>query len=62
MSKPTDTVLTLETDPDKQTCLACGSPSLDTGWECNDCGHDNIAWYFPSYRAAIAKAEGGQDE
>lgn len=41
-----DTVLLLETDGDKQTCIRCGSPALDTGWECNDCGFDSMPWYY----------------
>lgn len=26
-------------------CRACGSVSVDTGFECNDCGYDNSRWY-----------------
>ncbi|MBO1748917.1 hypothetical protein [Stenotrophomonas indicatrix] len=32
-------------DDNDQRCLRCGSPSLDTGWECNDCGYDNLPHY-----------------
>ncbi|MDG9990063.1 hypothetical protein [Stenotrophomonas sp. GD04024] len=32
-------------DDDDQRCLRCGSPGLDTGWECNDCGYDNMPHY-----------------
>ena len=32
-------------DPDKERCLRCGSWFLDTGWECNDCGYDNMPHY-----------------
>ena len=38
-------LLNLPKDPDKQKCLACDSPHLDTGWECTDCGYDNQPWY-----------------
>lgn len=29
----------------EETCSQCGSSHLDTGWECNDCGHDNQSRY-----------------
>lgn len=29
----------------EETCSQCGSTHLDTGWECNDCGHDNQSRY-----------------
>lgn len=32
-------------DPEHERCLRCGSPHLDTGWECNDCGYDNMPHY-----------------
>lgn len=32
-------------DPDDERCLRCGSMSIDTGWECNDCGYDNMSHY-----------------
>ena len=32
-------------DPEAERCLRCGSPHLDTGWECNDCGYDNMPHY-----------------
>lgn len=32
-------------DPDSERCLRCGSMFLDTGWECNDCGYDNLPHY-----------------
>ncbi len=32
-------------DPEAERCLRCGSPHLDTGWECNDCGYDNLPHY-----------------
>lgn len=31
--------------PDEQRCLRCGSGALDTGWECTDCGYDNMPHY-----------------
>jgi hypothetical protein len=34
-------------DQDDQRCLRCGSWYLDTGWECNDCGYDNMPHYCP---------------
>lgn len=40
--------LKLPTDPDAQRCLKCGSKdALDTGWECTECGYDNMPWYRP---------------
>lgn len=32
-------------DPDKERCLRCGSMFLDTGWECTECGYDNMPHY-----------------
>ena len=32
-------------DEDDQRCLRCGSSGLDTGWECNECGYDNMPHY-----------------
>ena len=29
-------------------CPTC-SGSLDTGWECNDCGRDWRPWAYPRY-------------
>jgi len=40
-------LLVLPTNPDKQLCLQCGLDALDTGWECNECGYDNMTWYYP---------------
>ena len=34
-------------EQDAERCLRCGSASLDTGWECNDCGYDNLPHYCP---------------
>lgn len=34
-------------DQDHERCLRCGSQFLDTGWECTDCGYDNIVHYCP---------------
>lgn len=45
-------------DPEQERCLRCGSFFLDTGWECNDCGYDNM----PHYANPDAKGEGGKDE
>ena len=33
-------------DPDGP-CQKCGSWALDTGWECGDCGFDNIGFFYP---------------
>lgn len=41
-------------DPDELPCEKCGGKFLDTGWECNDCGHDNIHLYGPKL---VAKGE-----
>lgn len=40
-------LLPIPTDPDAHHCLKCGSHALDTGWECTDCGYDNMQWYYP---------------
>ncbi|MBV6782124.1 hypothetical protein KWH04_16050 [Xanthomonas campestris pv. trichodesmae] len=32
-------------DDDDQRCLRCGYPTLDTGWECTECGYDNMPHY-----------------
>lgn len=32
-------------DPEREICLRCGSIFLDTGWECTDCGYDNLPHY-----------------
>lgn len=42
-----DRVLDLPKDGDKQRCLRCGEDALDTGWECTECGYDNMPWYHP---------------
>ena len=33
-------------DPEQERCLRCGSPHLDTGWECTECGYDNQPHYY----------------
>jgi len=35
-------------DPEEQPCLKCGGYT-DTGWECIDCGYDNMPWYYPEH-------------
>lgn len=43
---PETPTLTVTINPDKEEyCVECGSVGLDTGWECTDCGHDNIDIY-----------------
>lgn len=32
-------------DHEAERCLRCGSPHLDTGWECTECGYDNMDHY-----------------
>lgn len=32
---------------EQQRCMRCGSHALDTGWECTDCGFDNMPTYYP---------------
>lgn len=32
-------------DSEEERCLRCGSMFLDTGWECTDCGYDNLPHY-----------------
>lgn len=45
-------------DDDDQRCLRCGSPNLDTGWECNDCGYDNLPHYAENTGQADSQAVG----
>jgi hypothetical protein len=33
-------------DPDGP-CQKCGKWALDTGWECTECGYDNLPWFYP---------------
>lgn len=33
-------------DPDGP-CQKCGAWALDTGWECTECGYDNMPWFYP---------------
>lgn len=33
-------------ESDDERCLRCGSMFLDTGWECTDCGYDNLPHYY----------------
>ena len=35
-------------------CATCGG-SLDTGWECNDCGLDWMAWAYPWWQRLMDK-------
>ncbi len=42
-------------DQDDERCLRCGSPFLDTGWECNDCGYDNMPHYYEPALGGAAK-------
>ena len=48
-------------DPDKERCLRCGSWYLDTGWECNDCGYDNMPHYANPEQIAAAAKPSGED-
>lgn len=34
-------------EDDAQRCIRCASFALDTGWECADCGYDNMPHYCP---------------
>jgi ribosomal protein S27AE len=34
-------------DSDNQRCMRCASMFLDTGWECTDCGYDNMPHFCP---------------
>lgn len=52
-----DKVLELPTDPDAQWCLKCGKDALDTGWECTECGYDNMQWYYPAGYARLKERE-----
>jgi hypothetical protein len=44
-------------DPDVQCCLRCGSDALDTGWECNGCGYDNMPHYVEPTALATTPKE-----
>ena len=50
-----DHALQLPKNSDAQLCLKCGQDTLDTGWECSECGYDNMPWY---YRQGVKKPEG----
>jgi ribosomal protein L37E len=49
--------LKLPTDAEAQRCLKCGEDALDTGWECTECGYDNMPWYYPQGKALAARHE-----
>ena len=48
----------LELDKSGETCMSCGGKNLDTGWECNDCGYDNIDWYYPEHKYTTVDDDG----
>ena len=54
-----DHIIVLSKDSDKQKCLRCGEDALDTGWECTECGYDNMPWYCTK---AENSAKSRQDE
>ena len=39
----------LKLPEDDGPCQNCGERALDTGWECTECGFDNIDWYYPQW-------------
>lgn len=39
-------------EPEEEPCLRCGKPTLDTGWECTECGWDGIDVYGPKKSTA----------
>jgi ribosomal protein L37E len=39
-------------DEEQERCLRCGSPHLDTGWECTECGYDNRPHYYQAHTGA----------
>ncbi len=43
---------------DDQPCMKCGCRFLDTGWECTECGYDNIDWYYPQNRSTTQQGAG----
>lgn len=49
----TDHMLDLPKDGDAQRCLRCGEDALDTGWECAECGYDNMPWYYPQGKKQV---------
>lgn len=50
-------LLKLPTNSDAQHCLRCGQDALDTGWECTECGYDNMPWYYPQGAARLKDQE-----
>lgn len=48
-------------DPDKEHCIRCGSWFLDTGWECNDCGYDNMPHYGDRAKVLSDSLNGNAD-
>lgn len=40
-------------EPDEIPCSQCGECALDTGWECNDCGHDMRPEIYPEYAEGV---------
>lgn len=45
-------------DQELERCLRCGSPHLDTGWECTECDYDNMPHYYKP-DAALSRIGGG---
>jgi len=37
-------------DNDKMPCIRCGKDTLDTGWECTECGMDCRDFYYPQHK------------
>lgn len=48
--KPIPVIVPPDFDVNEGPCVMCGG-SLDTGWECNDCGAD----HFHAVQALLAK-------
>jgi hypothetical protein len=40
-------------EPEEEPCLRCGKSTLDTGWECTECGWDGICVYGPKKHTAV---------
>lgn len=44
----------LQLNNENGKCLTCGG-ELDTGWECTECGADNMDWYYPPHERGPTK-------
>lgn len=40
----------IDLNDEEQPCVNCGG-CTDTGFECTECGFDNIDWYYPERKS-----------